>query len=267
MRYKYRIHITLFWLLFLLCQVSFGQYTFSPKPKFIPPVIDSINVLNKGEYNSLYNKLRAYSDSTSTEIAVVIIASTKGEYIGTLAPRWAHTWGIGQEKEDNGVFILVAKDDRKIWIAPGYGVEHKLTAGITGEITRNFIIPEFKKQNYYAGLNNGIDAIFEVLQGLYKRKKGQVSEESSPGSLLFIVIVIAFFILIAIGNKNNRGGGRGFRRGSRGLLETIILSNAGRGGFGGGGSFGGGFGGSSGGGFGGFGGGGGFSGGGAGGSW
>ena len=69
--------------------------------------------------------------------------------------------------------ILLSKKDRKIWIAPGYGVEERLTAGINGELTRNIIIPEFKAGSYYSGLDKGADAIFKVLQGKYKgsRKK------------------------------------------------------------------------------------------------
>ncbi|WP_428742560.1 TPM domain-containing protein [Tenacibaculum sp.] len=252
----------LFTILFVV-ELGYSQFVIAEKPEFIPPVIDSIQLLGKNQYEKLYNKLRTYSDSTSTEIAVAIVSSTKGESIGILAPRWAHKWGIGQEKEDNGVFILLAKDDRKIWIAPGYGVEHKLTAGIVGELTRNIIIPEFKRGDYYSGLDKGTDAIFQILKGEYKGTRKE-TKKTNFGFIIFIIILIVFFIIISSGNRGNRGGGRRYRKTDavRDIIDTIILSNAGRGGFGGG-SFGGG----SSGGFGGFGGGGGFSGGGAGGSW
>ncbi|MCI2230221.1 TPM domain-containing protein [Polaribacter sp. MSW13] len=256
-------------------QIVFGQFTIPNKPAKIKDqkaVYDYIDLLNENENLSLENKLIRYSDTTSTQIVVAIIKTTNNESIGVLAPRWAQKWGIGQEKEDNGVFILLAEQDRKIWIAPGYGVEHKLTAGVTGELVRNIILPEFKKGSYYKGLDKGVDAIFQVLNGEYKgTRKNNSDSEFDPGVFVFIIIVIIFFILISRGNRNNRGGGRGYRKRTLAsdILETIILSNAGRGG----GSFGGGFGGSSGGGsfggggFGGGFGGGGFSGGGAGGSW
>lgn len=275
----------LFFVLFLCIgfQFSNAQYEIPEKPKKEKDQTsvfdfyekrDRDNKIVKGllsedDKTYLENKLIRYSDTTSTQIVVAIINTTKNENIGILAPRWAHEWGIGQEDKDNGVFILLAKDDRKIWIAPGYGVEPKLTAGINGEIVRNIIIPEFKKEDYFRGLDKGTDAIFEVLKVEYKgvRKKSK-KRGSDFAFFVFIVILVVFFILISRGGRGNDGRGNGRRSDARDIFETIILSNSGRGS----GGFGGGFGGSSGGGFGGGGfgggfGGGGFSGGGAGGSW
>ncbi|WP_447110731.1 TPM domain-containing protein [Psychroserpens sp. BH13MA-6] len=251
-----------------------AQFDIPPIPENQTSVYDDVNLLTLSEKQSLEEKLIRYSDTTSTQIVVAIIASTKGENIGLLTPKWAHEWGIGQEKEDNGVFILLARDDRKIWISPGYGVEDRLTAGITGEITRNVIIPEFKRGDYYQGLNKGSDAIFEVLQGKYKGTRK--SDNVSAFPIVFFLFIIFFFIIFIIAiTKNRKGGGKGggHRTNGTSILDAIILSNMGRGSYGGGSSSGGLFGGgSSGGGFsgGGFGGGfggGGFSGGGAGGSW
>ena len=84
------------------------------------------------------------SASTTTQIVVITIESLKGEDIGILTPKWGQEWGIGQKDEDNGIVILLSKNDRKIWIAPGYGAEERLTAGVNGEIIRNIITPEFK---------------------------------------------------------------------------------------------------------------------------
>ncbi|WOD44128.1 TPM domain-containing protein [Hwangdonia lutea] len=264
--------VVTFLTLFCALNLSFGQYNIPEKPSFIPPVIDSTKTLSTKEYKLLFDKLKHYNDSTSTEILIVIIPTTKGENIGLLAPKWGHKWGIGQKKEDNGILVLLAKDDRKIWIAPGYGVEHKLTAGINGEIIRNIIIPEFKRNDYYRGLDKGIDAIFQVLSGEYKNNQ-KPSRRTNNFPVGFIVILVFIFIIILISISNNRRGGGGRNGGRRSpasdILEAIILSNMGRGNYRrGSGGFGGGFGGgSSSGGFGGFGGGGGFSGGGAGGSW
>ena len=250
-----------------------AQYNIPEKPKFIPPVIDSTNVLQQHEFSALSQKLKRYSDSTSTEIIVVIIPTTKGENIGLLTPKWGQKWGIGQAEEDNGVFILLARSDRKIWISPGYGVEDRLTAGIVGELTRNVIIPEFKNGDYYKGLDKGTNAIIDVLSGAYKNNRQQTSDGIPFEVILFLIIIFIIFVIAISKSRGGRNGGnRGNRSDSRSLLEAIILSNMGRGSYskGSSGGFGGGFGGSSGGGsFGGgsFGGGGGFSGGGAGGSW
>jgi uncharacterized protein len=233
-----------------------AQFTIPDKPSFQTSVYDYADVLNPSEEKELESKLIRYSDSTSTQIVVISVEDLKGEDIGILTPKWAQKWGIGQEKEDNGILILLSKKDRKIWIAPGYGVEERLTAGINGELTRNIIIPEFKAGSYYSGLDKGADAIFKVLQGKYKgsRKK----ESNFP---IGIIVVVVVFLVLVFSKRNS--GGNGGRSGGLDLGDMIILSSLGRSGGGfGGGSFGGGSGG-----FGGGFGGGGFSGGGAGGSW
>lgn len=243
----------------------FSQFTIPEKPSFQTSVYDYANVLSSTEKKQLEEKLVRYSDSTTTQIVVVIVENLKGEDIAQLSTNWAQKWGAGQAKEDNGVFILLSKGDRRIHISPGYGVEDRLTAGITGELIRNVIIPEFKAGSYYNGLDKGTDAIIDVLKGKYKgERKG--GKSSGGGKIIFFIII--FIIIIAILSRNKRGGGGNSGRFSGpDLGDIIILSSLGRGGlggFGGGSSSGGGFGG---GGFGGGFGGGGFSGGGAGGSW
>ena len=239
--------------------ITQAQFTIPDKPSFQTSVYDYADVLNSTEEKELENKLIRYSDSTSTQIVVISVEEIKGEDIEILTPRWAHEWGIGQAKEDNGILILLAKTERKIWISSGYGVEDRLTAGINGELIRNIIIPEFKVGSYYTGLDKGADAIFEVLKGKYK---GTRKEKSKSFPILPVIIFI--FVIILIISKS-KGGGRSGGSGGIDLADIIILSSLGRsgGGFGGGGSFGGGSSGGFGGGFGG----GGFSGGGASGSW
>lgn len=244
----------------LLHQLGFAQYNIPEKPSFQTSVYDYANLLEANQKKQLEDKLVRYSDSTTTQIVVVIVESLKGEDIAQLSTNWAQKWGVGQAKEDNGIFILLSKGDRRIHISPGYGVEDRLSAGITGELIRNVIIPEFKAGSYYNGLDKGADAIFDVLKGKYK---GERKGNNAPGGGKIIFFILLFIIIIAILSRNKRGGGNGGRFSGPDLGDIIILSSLGRGGFGGG-SSGGGFGG---GGFGGGFGGGGFSGGGAGGSW
>ncbi|HQZ26148.1 MAG TPA: TPM domain-containing protein [Flavobacterium sp.] len=246
---------------------TFAQFTIPEKPSFQTSVYDYANVLSADEKTQLEEKLIRYSDSTSTQIVVITIESLKGEDIGILTPKWGQTWGIGGSKEnDNGVIILLAKAERKIWISPGYGLEDKLTAGIGGEITRNIIIPEFKAGSYYRGLDKGADALFDVFKGKYKGERKQNKNKNFP--ILPIIIIVVIVLVLASRNKKGGGGNSGNSGGGPSLLDVILLSSLGRnsGGGGFGGSSGGGFGG-GGGGFGGGFGGGGFSGGGSGGSW
>lgn len=268
-------------LLVVFTTTVFAQFNVPKKPskQKQTSVYDYIGLLSAGQKNALERKLVKYSDSTSTQIVVAIIASTNGENIGLLAPKWAHKWGIGQADTDNGVFILLARNDRKIWISPGYGTEEFLTAGIVGTIVRQVIIPEFKRGDYYSGLNKGTDSVFQVLTGQYKGTRQASNEFPIEVAIMLIFFFIVFLIALS---KNRRGGGNGgnrryYEEDSRDILEAIILSNMGKGRYSrGSGTFGGGFGsggfGSGGGSFGGGGfgggfGGGGFSGGGAGGSW
>ncbi|POS02585.1 uncharacterized protein Q361_10395 [Flavobacterium croceum DSM 17960] len=253
--------------LLLVSIAAKAQFTIPEKPSFQTSVYDYAKLLSDSEKSQLEQKLIHYADTTSTQIVVVTIESLKGEDIGLLTPKWGHQWGVGgSEKNDNGVMILLARDERKIWISPGYGVEDKLTAGITGTIVRNEIVPEFKAGSYYNGLDKGTSAIIDVLKGTYK---GTRQENNSDGSIFPIVVFIFIFIIIIIILSKSKGGGNGNsgRFSGPDLSDIIILSRMGRGGSFGGGFGSGGFGGGSSGGFGGGFGGGGFSGGGAGGSW
>jgi uncharacterized protein len=251
-------------ILLLVSNFGFAQFDIPKKPDFQTSVYDYANVLSATEKKQLEEKLIRYSDSTSTQIVVITIESLKGEDIGILTPKWGQTWGIGgSEQNDNGVIILLAKAERKIWISAGYGLEDRLTAGIGGEITRNIIIPEFKAGSYYIGLDKGTDAIIDVFKGKYKGERKKNKKDKFP-ILPFIIIAVVILFLISRNNKN--GGNSGNSGSGPSLLDVIILSSLGRSGGGGfgGGSSGGGFGG---GGFGGGFGGGGFSGGGSGGDW
>ena len=249
-------------LCFLFTQISFAQFDIPEKPEFQTSVYDYAKVLSADEKAQLEEKLIRYSDSTSTQIVVITIESLKGEDIGILTPKWGQKWGIGgTAKNDNGVIILLAKAERKIWISAGYGLEDRLTAGIGGEITRNIIIPEFKAGSYYRGLDKGTDALFDVFKGKYKGERKQTKEKKFP---ILPIIIIVVIILMLISRNKKSGGNSGNSSGGPSLLDVIILSSlaGGRGssgGFGGGSSGGGGFGGGFGGG--------GFSGGGSGGDW
>ena len=262
-------------LVFVNTQTAYAQFNIPEKPDFQTSVYDYINLLSGSDKKALEEKLIKYSDSTSTQIVVATISSTQGENILYLGAQWAHAWGIGQEKEDNGVFILLAHEDRKIAINTGYGVEHLLTDAMSRRIIERDIIPYFKQNDYYNGLNRGVDAIFEVLQGEYQGNSRTTTSSGLPiGLIVFLIIVfVIFLIAITKRRKGGGGGGRRFRDNdtTRDIIEAIILSKAGRGGYrrssGGFGGFGGSGGGFGSGGFGGGFGGGGFGGGGASGGW
>ena len=256
------ILLVVFFGLFFLGS-SLAQYKIPTTPNKQTSVYDYSKLLSSSEARRLEQKLLRYSDSTSTQIVLIIINSLKGEDINYLAANWAEKWKIGQKGKDNGVILMMSKNDRKVAIQTGRGTEGALTDLMSKRIIESRIIPEFKRGNYYKGLDKGTDGIFEVLSGEFKetrKRKRKKKGKGFSGVLPFIVIVFLFFAF------RNRGGRNGGRKSSSGaLLDILILSSMGRsGGFGGssssGGSFGsGGFGGGFGGGS--------FGGGGASGSW
>lgn len=233
--------------LFFSIAVFSQGFKIPEKPSFQTSVYDYVKLLTASQKSSLESKLIRYSDTTSTQIVIAIISSTEGENINYLAANWGEAWGIGDAEKDNGILILLAKDDKKIAIQNGRGVEYLLTDFQSKRIIERVIIPEFKKGDFYGGLNKGADYIFRTLQGEFEGTRKQNNQGFDPGIIVFLIMIIIFFILISRGNKNNRGGGKRYRRRSVAgdILETIILSNSGRsggffGGSSGGGSFGGG---------------------------
>ncbi len=244
-----------------------AQYTIPQKPAILYPVYDEANLLSQQEKDKLNDKLIKFADSTSTEIEVIIIPSTKGEDVNFVATMFGEKWGIGTKEQDNGIVFLIATEDHTMSIQQGRAVEQYLTASVAGQILDYIVTPHFKKGEWYEGINRGTSALMEAVQGKFKPI---AQEESGDGNALKILL-IAFVILIILAILfGNRGGGNGGNDD-----DDILITRRGRRNYPGGffpfpGSFGGGgFGGGSGGGggFGGFGGGGSFGGGGASGGW
>lgn len=242
------------------------QYSIPEKPQILYPVYDEVGLLTQEEKKKLNDKLIKFEDSTSTEIEVVIIPTTKGEDINFLATKFGEEWGIGKKKVDNGVVFLIATEDRRFTIQQGRAVEQYLTASVAGQILDYLVAPQFKQGNWYLGIDEGTNAIMEAVQG--KFKKQEKKNEGFPKEMIIVSIIIFIMLLIILRNQDKGGGGN---RKYIDFDDDIIITRRGRrnypGGFHNFPNFGGGsFGGSSGG-FGGFGGGGSFGGGGASGSW
>lgn len=228
-----------------------------------PPrlVNDYTGTLTSDQRQTLENKLVAFNDSTSTQIAVVIIPALGGYDVADYAVKLGRAWGIGGKEFSNGVLLLVSKSDRKLNISTGYGVEGALPDITASHIIQDVIVPNFKGDDYYRGIDEGTDAIIKAVKGEYSAPQKAKSNSKGSAKMIVIVLIILFFLL------SRGGGGKGgfmSRRGYRDIAGPMILGSLlGRGGGGGGWSGGGS---SGGGGFGGFGGGS-FGGGGASGSW
>ena len=225
-------------------------------------VNDFTGTLTADQRQALENKLVAFDDSTSTQIAVVIISTLDGNDIADYNVKLGRAWGVGGKDFSNGVVLLIAKKDHKLNIATGYGVEGALPDITCKQIIEDIIVPNFKGDDYYRGIEEGTDAMMQAVKE-YKAPAGYHKKSGGSSILRIVFIIIMIIIFLAI------GGGRGGRGGSfmsrRGFAAWTIGNMLMGGGGGRGGGWSGGGGGSSGG-FGGFGGGS-FGGGGASGSW
>lgn len=251
-------------LIIVISLYSFFGYSqnFPAKPNQL--VNDYTKTLSKEQVVSLEQKLVAFSDSTSIQVAVVMIQSLDGYDINDYGYQLGRAWGIGGKEKNTGVLVLASIGDRKVTIQTGYGMEGVLPDAITKRIIENEIKPNFKAGDYFAGMDAATDAIISYTKGEYKNDSPRRSGKKGFPSGLIVLIVVGVLLLISRGGKG--GGGRNVI-GSRGGADIVwwsLLSGLGGRGSGGGGGFGGGS--SGGGGFGGFGGGS-FGGGGSSGSW
>jgi uncharacterized protein len=229
------------------------QVEIPPRPS--PPrlVNDLAGILRPDEVAALEQKLVAYNDSTSTQIAIVNITSIGPYDISDYAVRLAENWGIGQKGKNNGILILTAVQERKVNITTGYGMEAVLPDALAKRVTEYTLKPNYREGNYYKGLDEATNFIFDVASGQYK---AEPRDESDGGSPVIFWLIIGFLVLIVLINMRKRGGGGrggGMRTLGGPFFPPVVFGDfsRGRGPFGGGG---GGFGG-GGGGFGGFGGG------------
>ncbi len=268
MRRRTHSGILLLFLLSLALNIT-ALAQIPPKPSPPKLVNDLANLLTPDQVNSLESKLVLYNDTTSTQIVVITLSDLNGYDIDDLAQRIGAAWGVGQSATDNGIIILIkpkiGNERGQAAISTGYGMEELIPDALARRIVNNEMIPFFKENNYYGGINAGVDIIFDLMSGRYKAEQYESKKDSPLSFIIPLVIIILVIVLMG----KNKGGGRS-NIGSSNLPLWILLSMLGGGGGGRsgsswGGSSGGGFSG-GGGGFGGFGGGG-FGGGGASGSW
>lgn len=246
------LFLTLCWL-----AVGVGQ-NILPKPNPPKLVNDAANVLSPEQRQILEQKLVALDDSTSNQIAVVLIPTLDGYEVQEYANKLFREWGIGSKGTNNGVLILAAIDDRKVWIEVGYGLEGAIPDIVASDIYRKKIVPAFKEGNYYRGIDDAVNALGKAAAGEYKIKRERKGSGGSTGKSILTFVIILFVVLMIVargGGGGGRGGGMMSRRGYGDIAEAIFWSSVLGGGRRSSGGWGGGSGGFGGGGFGGFGGG------------
>lgn len=235
--------LLIFSLLLSFCASAQIEKIVPPRPSPPKLVNDFTGTLTQAQISALENKLVAYDDSTSNQVAVVIIPTTGDYDVQEVALEIMRKWGVGNKDINNGIVLLVAKNDHKVRIEVGYGLEGAIPDITAKRIIDNEIIPNFKENNYYLGIDDGTDAIIKAAAGEYKAPENYGSSKKKGVNWVTIIIIIVF-ILIAIGGGSSGGG----TYVSRGGFSGWTGGGGGGGWSGGGGGGFGGFGGGSGGG-------------------
>ena len=182
----------LYFLVFLIFISSAFSQPEIPKLKMW--ATDLTNSLNQSELSELNRRLVTYQDSTSNQILVLMIPSLEGYPIEMLAEETATKNKIGTKKFDNGILLLIAKDDKKLRIEVGYGLEGAVPDAIASSIIRNVITPHFKNDEYYLGISEGMSAIIAAIGGEYKAKDTDDDSGGFPFFIFIIIFVVIWFM-------------------------------------------------------------------------
>ena len=177
-----------------------------PVPDYIGLVNDFAGVLTTEENTALERNLRAYEDSTSTQIVVVLEKTLNGRDQYDRSMDFAKQWGVGQKDKNNGVVIYLAIDDRKLSIRTASATEGALTDGETGEIRRKIMQPLLKQGKYFDALDSGTRAVMLALAGEFK-SDGKGKNDDAPGWIMIAVVLLIILLMSAFGK---RGRSRGY---------------------------------------------------------
>jgi uncharacterized protein len=229
----------------------FAQNEIPPRPNPPKLVNDLTQTLSSGEQQQLERKLVAYNDSTSTQVAILIV-STYGQYDpNRFGVEVFDKWRIGEADKDNGLLITVAMQDKKMSINTGYGLEDVVPDGASSTIINEYMKPAFRNNNYYKGLDEATTIIFDLAAGKYTADK-LASNDTGKGIGLGAFLIF-FFIIITIISRLRRVRKHHMGGGSLDMITLMMLLgssgrshggsfgdfNSGGGSFGGGGGFGG----------------------------
>jgi uncharacterized protein len=190
----------IFGLFFLLAHPLFAAAV----PGLSGRVNDLADLIDPATERQLEAALTQLEKTDSTQLLVLTIASLDGDSLEGFAMRVVEQWQPGQTGIDNGVLLLVAKNDRKIRIEVGYGLEGKLTDLVAGRIIRNVIVPQFKAGRFDQGILAGVTAIVGVVRGEFaatapaKRRYGR---QSAPPGVIGLIALIVFTNLLGRINR------------------------------------------------------------------
>lgn len=189
------ISVFLFVVVFAGLSSSVSALDVPPAPTDIP-IVDTTNTLTQEQKNTLADSIANVKKETSNQIAILMIPSLNNDSLEDYSIRVAREWAIGDKEKDNGVLLLIIKDDRKIRIEVGYGLEGALTDARSSQIIRNVITPDFRQEKYFEGISSGLNSIKLAIQNEYDPASEQGSSIKLNGDFWQFIFFVVFFGLI-----------------------------------------------------------------------
>jgi uncharacterized protein len=181
----------------LLCW-AFAAFADVAVPPLVGRVVDQTGTLSGGDIDTLQQTIRSFEASKGSQIAVLIVPTTSPETIEQYSIRVAEAWKIGRKKFDDGVLLVVAKDDRKLRIEVGYGLEGALTDVTSKRIIDEVITPGFRRGDFSGGIFSGVKSVMRIIEG-EKLPAPPPRQQQSSDWLNHIDPGFAFFAAIFMG--------------------------------------------------------------------
>ncbi len=217
-------------------------------------VNDYAGVFSSSEVSALEQKLNEFEYRSSTQIFIVTLDDNGGYAASDLSQRIGEQWGVGQQGKDNGLLVLMDMQDNNVYISTGYGLEEYIPDAIASRIVQNEILPNFRKGDFYAGIDSATSVMISLLDGKFTADEYRKQTSSGGGSIAGLIFMIIILSLLFGGRRRSAGMGRsnlplwlalGMLSGGRHSGSFGNFSSGSGGGFGGfsgggGGSFGGG---------------------------
>jgi uncharacterized protein len=163
-------------------------------PRLQGRINDTAHLLSPAAVARLDTQLADFERTDSTQVVVLTIPSLEGEALEDYSVKVAQAWGIGQKGKDNGVLLLVSKNDRKVRIEVGYGLEGQLTDALTGRIIDHAIVPAFKAGNFDAGIEAGVASLIEAARGEYQAPPEDGKASGHDDNAFFGLFILALLL-------------------------------------------------------------------------
>jgi len=168
-----------------------------PVPPLQGQVTDLTGTLTAQQSAALEQSLRAFEERKGTQIALLIVPTTRPEAIEPFALRVVEQWKLGRRKADDGALLLVAKDDRTVRLEVGYGIEGALNDATAARIIAELITPRFRQGDFYGGLTAGVDQIVRVLDGEAlppPARRGPAAADNGLGQTWPVLFIVALML-------------------------------------------------------------------------